>query len=292
MTISNLSCNTETFLEQATVDGCVDYKGRPVYRASSGGWRSAYFIIGVEMAERFAYYGIGSNLITYLTGPLGQSTAIAAENVNIWSGTASLLPLLGAFVADSFLGRYRTIVIASAIYILGLGLLTLSAMLPPVSSENNFQVILFFFSLYLVAIVQGGHKPCVQAFGADQFDGEDPVECKVKSSFFNWWYFGLCAGTLFAYLILFYIQEKLNWALGFGIPCISMALALLVFLLGTTTYRYSIKGNERNPFLRIGKVFAVAVKNWGRTMPPGLALKDEEVGAHGNLPHENSDQFQ
>ncbi|KAJ0973230.1 hypothetical protein J5N97_021189 [Dioscorea zingiberensis] len=65
------------------------------------------------MAERFAYYGIGFNLINYLTGPFRKSTA-----VNFWSGMASMLPLLGAFVADSYLGRHRTIIIAAILYIL------------------------------------------------------------------------------------------------------------------------------------------------------------------------------
>ncbi|XP_031261926.1 protein NRT1/ PTR FAMILY 5.10-like [Pistacia vera] len=289
-----------TPLLEDRIDGSVDCKGRPANRRTSGRWRSASFIIAVEMAERFAYYGIGSNLITYLTGPLGQSTATAAENVNAWSGTASLLPLLGAFVADSFLGRYRTIVVASLTYILGLGLLTLSAMLPlPDTSDcqntnkitscspYQFQVILFFFSLYLVALGQGGHKPCVQAFGADQFDGQDPEECKLKSSFFNWWYFGMCGGTLVTLLILNYIQDNLNWVLGFGLPCLLMAIALFIFLLGTKTYRFSIKGDGKNPFVRIGNVFVAAVKNW-RTTPSAIALEEE---ARGTLPHQNSEQY-
>nr|GEV35690.1 proton-dependent oligopeptide transporter family [Tanacetum cinerariifolium] len=75
------------------------------------------FLHDVEVAIRFAYYGVSSNLITYLTRPFGQSTATAAENVNVWSGTASLLPQVGAFITDAFFDRYLTVVIASLLYI-------------------------------------------------------------------------------------------------------------------------------------------------------------------------------
>ncbi|XP_028799188.1 protein NRT1/ PTR FAMILY 5.10-like isoform X1 [Neltuma alba] len=298
MAISDQSddSQTETPLLLDTVDGAVDFKGRPVLRAYSGGWRAAAFIIVVEVAERFAYCGIYSNLINYLTGPLGQSTVTAAENVNIWSGTASLFPLLGAFVADSFLGRYRTIMLATFIYILALGLLTLSAMLPFSNVDCQFansspcselQVILFFFSLYLVALAQGGHKPCVQAFGADQFDREHPEERKARSSFFNWWYFTFSAGLLVTIAILNYIQDNIGWVFGFGIPCIAMVIALVVFSCGTSNYRFIIQGDAKSPFLRIGMVFVVALRNW-QTTPSAIASEEE---ARGIIPHQGSEQF-
>lgn len=73
---------------------------------------------GAEVAEKFAYLGIASNLITYFTGPLQMSTASAASNVNLWLGTAAFLPLIWGSIADSFLGRYRTILLTSSLYIL------------------------------------------------------------------------------------------------------------------------------------------------------------------------------
>lgn len=44
--------------------------------------------------------------------------AIAAGNVNLWTGLGSLMPVFGAFVADSFLGLYQTNTITSILYIL------------------------------------------------------------------------------------------------------------------------------------------------------------------------------
>jgi len=182
----------------------------------------------------------------------------------------------------------------------GLGLLSLSAMLASLStsgdidstkvmssSSDELVVILFFFSLYLVAIGQGGHKPCVQAFGADQFDGEDPKELRAKSSFFNWWVFGVCAGGSVTVFVLSYIQDNLSWGLGFGIPCIVMVVALGVFLLGTRTYRYSPVGDKESPFVRIGGVFVAAVRN-RRTTPSAIAIEQEPPPT---LPYRSHQQF-
>ncbi|KAH9692299.1 protein NRT1/ PTR FAMILY 5.10 [Citrus sinensis] len=301
--------DTETLMlqRQDTVDDCVDYRGRPVHRANSGGWKSALFIIGVEMAERFAFCGTGSNLITYLTGPLGQSTATAAQNANKWSGTSQLLPLLGAFVviydlmfSDKYSGTGLAESVGYVIFIkkitahpcgpgfrpAGLGWAWPGLDKPRLfchpylqadirTGAHEFNQIGLGFAPPYTLLAQGGQRPCVQAVGADQFDEKHPEECKLKSPFFNWWYFGMCTSSIFTHFIISSVQENLYWGLGFGIPCISMAIAPIVFLLGTKSYRYTMKGNGMNPFLRIGKVFVAAIRNLRAAAPSAMALEQE-----------------
>ncbi|KAK8573357.1 hypothetical protein V6N13_100159 [Hibiscus sabdariffa] len=103
--------------DEYTEDGSVDLKGRPVLRSNTGRWKACSFIVGYEVFERMSYYGIASNLVLYLTNKLHEGTVTSANNVNNWVGTVWMTPILGAFIADAYLGRYWTFVIASAIYL-------------------------------------------------------------------------------------------------------------------------------------------------------------------------------
>ncbi|VAH82269.1 unnamed protein product [Triticum turgidum subsp. durum] len=255
------------------VPGVVDFRGGPAPRASTGRWSAAMFVLGVEIAERFAYHGVSANLISYLTGPLGESTAGAAAAINAWSGVATMLPLLVACVADAWLGRFRTIVLASVLFVVSMGMLTLSSALPVFHSDgctsftslsgacspSPVQVTIFYVSLYLVALAEAGHKPCAQAFGADQFDQHHPEESVSRSSFFNWWYFGMCSGTAATTMVSSYIQDNIGWGLGFGIPCLVMVFALAMFLLGTRRYRY-YTSTQSSPFARLARAFVALLK--------------------------------
>ncbi|GER38668.1 major facilitator superfamily protein [Striga asiatica] len=293
--MSAISCVTIPSGEDDTVQGMVDHVARPARRYHSGYWRSASYIIGAGSLERFAYFGIGSNLITYLTGPLRQSTASAAASINVWSGTGLLLPLFGALVIESYLGRYRTIVLSSLLYILALGLLTTSAFIlrqgggfdTNLQAPRPLDILFFYVSLYLMAIGQGLHKPCIMAFGADQFDDRDPVELKSRGSFFNWWYFASCAGPLAALLVLNYIQDNVSWGIGFGIPCVAMAIGLGILMLGAKFYRYRVKTDESCALMRVGRVLVKAATNW-RILSSTSACDEEE---EDSMPHLRTRQF-
>ena len=74
-------------------------------------------LTAIEFGERLCYFGLATNLIIYLTRVLHQELKTAAKNVNYWSGVTSMMPLVGGFVADAYLGRFSTVLLSTLIYI-------------------------------------------------------------------------------------------------------------------------------------------------------------------------------
>ncbi|XWS76212.1 hypothetical protein CRYUN_Cryun01aG0156400 [Craigia yunnanensis] len=263
-----------------TEDGSVDLKGKPVLRSNTGRWKACSFIVGYEVFERMAYYGIASNLVLYLTKKLHEGTVKSANNVNNWVGTVWMTPILGAYIADAHLGRYWTFVIASAIYLMGMSLLTLAVSVPALrppscghgikegnckKRASDLQEGIFYCALYIIAIGTGGTKPNISTMGADQFDDFEPKERVQKLSFFNWWMFSIFFGTLFSNTFLIYIQDNVGWSLGYGLPTTGLMVSVLVFLVGTPFYRHKLPLGS--PFTRIFQVLVAVARKWNVPVP-------------------------
>lgn len=73
----------------------------------------------------------------------------------------------------------------------------------------------FFTALYVMAVGEGGHKPCVMTFAADQFGEASAEEKATKTSFFNYWYLSIVLGSSIAVLVLIFIQVLLYFYLFF-----------------------------------------------------------------------------
>ncbi|XP_057531494.1 protein NRT1/ PTR FAMILY 7.3-like [Amaranthus tricolor] len=271
-----------------TLDGTVDRYGKPAIRTKSGGWGPAILILVNQGLATLAFFGVGVNLVLFLTRVVGQSNADAANNVSKWTGTVYLFSLLGAFLSDSYWGRYRTCAIFQAIFVLGLALLSLSSYLfllkprgcgnelTPCNSHTRLHVALFYISIYMVALGNGGYQPNIATFGADQFDEEHDKERTSKISFFSYFYLAFNLGSLFSNTILAYYENDGKWAIGFMASATTALMALALFLGGTPRYRHF--KNQGNPVMRFGKVFVAAIRNWDfKVLPNAEGLYELDV---------------
>ncbi|KAJ1691388.1 hypothetical protein LUZ63_015543 [Rhynchospora breviuscula] len=284
-----------------TQDGTTDLKGNPCLKSKTGTWKACPYILANECCERLAYYGMGTNLVNYMVGHLNEGVATAANNVTNWSGTCYITPLIGAFLADSYLGRFWTILIFMMVYVLGLTLLTMTASVSGLKPDctgdtchpTQSQTAAVFSALYLIALGTGGIKPCVSSFGADQFDESDPIEKKSKSSFFNWFYFSINIGALIASSVLVYIQTNVSWGWGFGVPAVCMAIAMVSFFLGTRLYRNQKPAGS--PLTRIAQVLVSSARKWQVHVPEDKSLlyelTDKESAIVGSRKLEHTSQF-
>uniref|UniRef100_A0A165ZUB9 Uncharacterized protein n=2 Tax=Daucus carota subsp. sativus TaxID=79200 RepID=A0A165ZUB9_DAUCS len=282
-----------------TVYDAVDYKGFPADKSKTGGWVPAALILGIEICERLSTMGIAVNLVTYLGGILHIPSAASANIVTDFMGTSFLLCLLGGFLADSFLGRYKTIAIFASIQTLGTATLALSTKLPQLrppachsidmsncKQANGSQMGILYLALYLVALGTGGLKSSVSGFGTDQFDEKDEKEKAQMAYFFNRFFFFVSMGTFMAVTVLVYIQDQVDRSLGYGVCSVSMLVAILIFLSGTRRYRY--KKSVGSPIVSILQVVVAAIKKKKMELPYDMSLYEDSPEA---LRIHHTDQF-
>ncbi|XP_054805318.1 protein NRT1/ PTR FAMILY 7.1-like [Prosopis cineraria] len=272
--VAELEQNQEARQEN---DGCRDQSSGgescKIVERSAGGWKIASILLVNQALATLAFFGVGVNLVLFLTRVLGQNNAEAANNVSKWTGTVYMFSLIGAFLSDSYWGRFLTCSIFQLIFVLGLGLLSLSSWLflikpvgcgaeeKPCLPPSSMGVSTFYLSIYLVAFGYGGHQPTLATFGADQYDEKNPKQKKSKEAFFCYFYFALNVGSLFSNTVLVYFEDSGHWTLGFVVSLASAVIAFLSYLVGTPWYRY-VKASG-NPVVRVAQVFMAAYRKCG-----------------------------
>ncbi|MED6224089.1 hypothetical protein PIB30_080400 [Stylosanthes scabra] len=171
-------------------------------------WKAIPYILGSEALERVAMFAMMLNLMVYLLKEFNMEQVDAANVISIFSGVGNCIPIIGAFVADASLGKFRTIAIALFATLVGAVMLTLTAWVPKFhppncspqqkecSSPNATQLAILIFGLCWLAIGAGGIRPCGMPLAVDQFDNTTPQGKKDVSSVFNWYYSSITLANL------------------------------------------------------------------------------------------------
>ncbi|TVU11727.1 hypothetical protein EJB05_45329 [Eragrostis curvula] len=302
-----------------------------------GGLRTMPFIFANEVAEKLAVVGFQSNMLTYLTQQLHLPLAKAATTLTNFGGTSAGTPLIGAFHADAYVGRFWTIAaalivrvcsslssihlragkktkcisISVCVYVWqGMALLTLSAALPQFrpppckpggaascQEAAPWQLAVLYVSLLLNAVGAGGYRPCMVAFGGDQFDESRAAERARSWGFFNWYYFGNGASMLLAVTAVVYVQDNVGWGWGLGVPTACMGVSVAAFVAGYPMYRrFEPPGS---PFTRLAQVVVAAFRK--RRVPVSADVDaarlyenddmDKPISIYGKLLHTDQLSF-
>jgi proton-dependent oligopeptide transporter, POT family len=186
------------------------------------------YIIGNEAAERFSFYGMRSILIvfmtTYMVNKMGMpdrmGDAEARGYFSLFVSAVYFLPILGAILAEVFLGKYNTIFWLSIVYCAGHFALAFN--------DTRLGLVI---GLGLIALGSGGIKPCVSANVGDQFGDSNK---HLLSKVFGWFYFSINAGSFLSTILCPILLNSPNWGprYAFGLPGIAMVIATIFFWAG------------------------------------------------------------
>ncbi|KAK9268117.1 hypothetical protein L1049_010557 [Liquidambar formosana] len=292
------------------VEGRVDWKGRRAVKNKHGGIRTSILVLAAFAFENMATLALSVNLITYFTGIMHFELPDAANHLTNYSGTGYILSIAAAFLADTYIGRFKVGLVSACIEFLGIALLTLQAHYPKLKPPpcsifdqtvhceqvDGGNAVLLFIALYMIAAGAAGLKATLPSHGADQFDEKDPQEAKQMSSFFNSLLLAICVGGAASLTLIVWIQDNKGWDWGFGISTIAMLMAVVIFAAGLPLYRIYVV-QQTSAILEIIQVYVAAIRNRKLDLPENPAdlyeiNRDKEAAIEAEfLPHRDTLRF-
>ena len=184
--------------------------------------RALAHLFGVEMWERFSFYGMQGILLIYLyfsvtRGGLGLDEAVAGGIVGAYGGSVYLSTILGAWLADRLFGSER-VLFGSAIVIVA-GHLAL-ALIPGIAGVA--------VGLVLVALGSGGLKANATAVVGTLYSEDDTR----RDAGFSLFYLGINLGSFFGPLLTGLLQKSVGFHWGFGLAAVGMTAGLIQYSFG------------------------------------------------------------
>ncbi|WCJ41109.1 Major facilitator superfamily protein [Euphorbia peplus] len=262
-----------------------------------GSWITFPFILGTSACLSLAAGGWIANLIVYLIEEFNVKSIDAAQIANRVSGGVNFSPIIGAVIADSFLGAFTVVAISCFISFLASLLITLTSVIDSLrpkpcqvgsstcQSPSKFQYALLYTDLVLGCIGYGPARFTLSTLGANQFDKPED-----QYSFFNWYFFVAYTFSIISFTGLVYIQDNVSWGLGFGIVLGANFVALVVFVAGFKFYRH--EKPKGSPFVSFAKVLVACVRKMKMpTSVQNLNCGNDAIQNEHHLPPQLTNTF-
>ncbi|KAJ5975430.1 Major facilitator superfamily domain general substrate transporter [Penicillium waksmanii] len=216
----------------------------------------ALLILVVELGERFTYFGLSGPMQNYINNPydpgsdlpgaLGKGQAVASALGNFFKFWAYASTIIGAIIADQYIGKFKTIIISLGIYIVGLIILVATSTPAGIQSHAGFGGLVA--AMVIIGLGTGGIKANVTPMCAEQYQNSKPILKTLKSGervivdpeltvqrLFMWFYWVVNVGAL-SPLITVNVEARNSFWLAYLIPLIAIFLSAIVFLSGQKRY--------------------------------------------------------
>ncbi|KAH0284953.1 PTR2-domain-containing protein [Aureobasidium namibiae CBS 147.97] len=238
-------------------------------------------ILIVELGERFTYFGLSAPIQNYIKNPhdpgsdlpgaLGKGQAVATALGNFFKFWAYASTVIGAIIADQYLGRFKTIVVACAVYIVGLLILVTTATPAGIHSGAGFGGLIA--AMVVIGLGTGSIKANVTPMCAEQYRLDTAYTKQLKSGewvvvdpeltverMFNWFYWAVNVGAL-SPLITVNIEAQVSFWAAYLIPLVVIAIAATVFILGSK--RFVKTPPHGSAVIDAVKIVTIAMKEGG-----------------------------